>query len=113
MPKYYILQFQFRMINFRKNQHCPSSEKLLAFQKGETRASVTEFIKRHFVECEFCSAEVELYSHYPQSDDPIGKPDIPPYLYELADALLGNKGRDFRSLDKLLNENDKKKLVKF
>ena len=109
MPKFYIYMVSIRMINFRKNQHCPSSEKLLAFQKGETRTSVGEFIKRHLTDCEFCSAEVELYARYPQSDDPVGKAEMPPYLFELADALLGSKDKDFKSLNKLLSENDEKK----
>jgi hypothetical protein len=100
------------MINFRKNQHCPSSEKLLAFQKGETRTSVGEFIKRHLTDCEFCSAEVELYARYPQSDDPVGKADIPPYLFELAEALLTKKGREYKSLNKLISEADSRNFQK-
>ncbi len=100
------------MINFRKHQNCPASEKLLAFQKGETRKAVGEYIKRHLIECEFCTAEVELYSRFPQSDEPIASAEIPPYLFELAEALLRNKHRDFKSLNKLLNENEKRNLVK-
>lgn len=101
-----------KMIAFCKNSNCPSSEKLLAFQKGETRISVSEYIKRHLMECEFCTAEVELYARYPQSDDPVGKPEIPPYLFELADALLGSKDKDFKSLNKLLSESGEQNLVK-
>ena len=112
MPKFYKYMVSIRMINFRKNQHCPSSEKLLAFQNGETRTSVGEFIKRHLIDCEFCSAEVELYARYPQSEEPVGKADIPPYLFELADALLGSKNKDFKSLNKLLSESGEQNLVK-
>lgn len=101
------------MIAFSKNSNCPSSEKLLAFQKGEARISVSEHIRRHLIECEFCSAEIELYSRHPPADAPIGKADIPPSLRELAEALLSHKNRDFKSLNKLMNENDRRKLVKF
>ena len=100
------------MTAFSKNSNCPSSEKLLAFQRGEARIIISEFIKKHLLECEFCSAEVELYSRYPQADDPIAKADIPPYLYDLAEALLSNREKEFKSLNKLLNENDAKHLVK-
>lgn len=101
-----------KIIAFCKNSNCPSSEKLLAFQKGETRNSVGEYIKRHLVDCEFCTAEVELYARYPQSDDPVASADIPPYLFELAEALLSNKHKDFKSLNKLLSESDARNLVK-
>lgn len=101
-----------RMIAFSKNSNCPSSEKLLAFQKGEARISISEHIRRHLHECEFCAAEVEFYSRYPQADDPVGKADIPPFLFELAEALLSHKHRDLKSLNKLLNESDKRNLVK-
>lgn len=100
------------MIAFSKNPNCPSSEKLLAFQKGETRISVSEHIRRHLIECEFCSAEIELYSRHPQADEPVRKADIPPYLFELAEALLSHRHKDLKSLNKLLNESDKRNLVK-
>lgn len=103
-----------RMIAFSKNSNCPSSEKLLAFQKGEARISVSEHIRRHLVECEFCSAEIELYSrHQPAAHEPVRKTDIPPSLRELAEALLSHKHRDFKSLNKLMNEKERRNLVKF
>lgn len=101
-----------RMIAFSKNSNCPSSEKLLAFQKGEARISISEHIRRHLHECEFCSAEIELYSRHPQADDPIGRSDIPPSLRELAEALLTHRHRDFKSLNKMLNESEKRNFVK-
>ena len=100
------------MTAFSKNSNCPSSEKLLAFQRGETRISISEFVRRHLIDCEFCSAEVELYSRHPQANDPVGKTDIPPYLFELAEALLSHKDKNFKSLNKLLSENDRRNLVK-
>lgn len=100
------------MIAFSKNSNCPSSEKLLAFQKGETRISVSEHIRRHLIECEFCAAEIELYSRHPQDNDPVRKAEIPPDLFELAEALLNHKHRNLKSLNKLLNESDKRNFVK-
>lgn len=100
------------MIAFSKNSNCPSSEKLLAFQKGEARISMSEHIRRHLTECEFCAAEIELYSRHPQDNDPVRKADIPPDLFELAEALLSHKHKDFKSLNKLLNESDRRNFVK-
>lgn len=107
-----LFMASFRMINFCKHQNCPSSEKLLAFQKGESRKTFGEYIQRHLAECEFCTAEVEFYSRYPQSDEPVASADIPPNLFELAKALLGNKHKDFNSLNKLLSETETKNLVR-
>ncbi len=101
-----------RMIAFCKNSNCPASQKLLAFQNGEVQSSDSEVIRKHLLECEFCSAEVELYARYPQSEEPVGESEIPPYLFELAESLLRNKHKEFKSLDKLLSENDSRKLVK-
>ena len=101
-----------RMIVFCKNSNCPASQKLLAFQNGEEKSLESEIIRKHLLECEFCSAEVEFYARYPQSDEPVGRAEIPPYLFELAEALLRNKDKEFKSLNKLLSENEKRNLVK-
>ena len=94
------------MITFCKSANCPSSQKLLSFQNGDVPAKETERIRTHLSGCEFCLAEIEFYSHYPQSDEKIAEVEIPLPLYELAEALLSNKHKDFSLLNKLLNEND-------
>lgn len=97
-----------KMITFCKGLNCPSSQKLLAFENGETPEKETQAIRRHLAACEFCAAEVEFYAHYPQDEEaPIAEVEIPLPLYELAEALLlRNKRRDFTLLNRLLSESD-------
>ena len=93
-----------KMNTFNKSVNCPSSEKLLAHQSGEAIASERDKITVHLRFCEFCAAEVELYSHYPQSDEQIERTEIPMPLFELAEALLSNKHRDNSMLKRLFSE---------
>lgn len=94
------------MINFRKNENCPSSYNLLAFQSGDLLNKGGDSIRLHLATCEFCSAEVEFYAHYPQADDLVEAAEIPVPLFELAEALLRNKHKDFSMLNSLLGENE-------
>ena len=94
--------FSLKMINFRKNADCPTSQCLLAFQNGETSAAENIFIEKHLSECEFCAAEAELYARYPQADEEYSKTEIPAALYQLAEAILNNKQKNFLLLNKLL-----------
>jgi hypothetical protein len=98
--------FLLKMITFCKSLTCPSSQSLLAFQKGEVSILEKNDIQYHLDECEFCSAEVEFYEHNPQSDEVVSSSEIPISLYQLAEALLGNSNKDFSQLNKLLNENE-------
>lgn len=96
------------MINFCKNTNCPSSAEILAFEKGKIRPEKSEQISFHLSACEFCAAEVEFYAHYPQIEEKVEMvetAEIPLPLYELAAALLGNKHKEFSTLNKLLCEN--------
>jgi len=78
---------------FWKNEECPSSQKLYAFQNGDLSSDEGREIRLHMRSCEFCTAETEFYAHYPQQAE-ITEPDtIPEPLYELASALL-KKDRD-------------------
>lgn len=98
------------MVTFCKSANCPASQKLLAFQNGESAERETQTIRRHLAGCEFCAAEVEFYAHYPQSEESISDVEIPLPLYELAEALLSNKHKDFSLLNKLLSETDSVKI---
>jgi hypothetical protein len=98
--------FSIKMVTFCKSANCPSSQKLLSLQKGDVSDKEAQRIRRHLTNCEFCLSEIEFYSHYPQSDEGIAEVEIPLPLYELAEALLSNKHKDFSLLNKLLNEND-------
>lgn len=94
------------MITFCKDKNCPSSQELLAFQNGDASSKERGKIETHLELCEFCSSEVEFYAHYPQSEETVATVEIPIPLLELAEALLGNKHKDFSALNKLLSENE-------
>jgi hypothetical protein len=92
---------------FRKNEDCPSSQELLAYETGEL-AHVHEFaIGEHLSACEFCEAEVEFYSRFPQEDfsnETAISTDIPAPLFQLAEALLKKHHTDATSLNALLKD---------
>ena len=97
------------MIDFCKNENCPSSNELLEFQIGELTQNRRVEIGRHLGNCEFCSAEVAFYSHYPQEEslfETVEDNAIPTPLFELAEALLKNGSGDSASLNDLLRERD-------
>ena len=100
--------FSLKMITFCKSANCPASQKLLAFQNGETARKERKTISQHLTACEFCAAEVEFYAHYPQTaeEETVAKTEIPVPLFELASALLGNKHKDFSLLNQLLCQNE-------
>jgi len=95
--------------NFCKREVCPSSADLLAFLDEDFAPVRREAISSHLSVCEFCSAEVDLYVHYPQADDlneAIAQTTIPAPLFELAEALLKKRHTDSSSLDPLLKSID-------
>ncbi len=97
---------------FCKNEDCPSSNELLDFQHGDLSRSRASDISKHLASCEFCSAEVEFYSHYPQEEgasETGENAQIPAPLYELAEALLKNRQSDHSVLNSLLK--DEKELM--
>ena len=98
--------FSLKMITFCKSANCPSSQRLLSFQNGEVPEKDARRIRKHLTACEFCLSEIEFYSHYPQAEEKIAEVEIPMPLFELAEALLSNKHKDFSLLNKLLSEAD-------
>jgi hypothetical protein len=106
------------MANFCKSEACPSSQELLDFQNGDLPLDSGVDIRLHLPSCEFCSAEVDFYSHYPQTRDEelidnAESSQIPAPLFELAEALLKNRHADSASLNALLSENEGFSLDKF
>lgn len=99
-------RIQLKMITFCKDVSCPASQDLVAFQKGETSFRENADIQRHLESCEFCAAEIELYAHFPQSEESIASVDIPLPLFQLAEALLGNRNKKFSLLNSLANESE-------
>ena len=98
------------MINFCKNSECPSSQDLLGFQNKELAPQIEAFILEHLELCDFCGAEVELYSQFPEIEERVSISEIPAPLFELAQFLLSNGHKDRSLLDKLLIEDNGLKL---
>lgn len=95
------------MANFTKSEDCPSSQELLQFENGDLSLEDGRLVREHLVTCEFCSAEVEFYAHYPQAEDEVVETaDIPAPLYDLAESLLSSKRNKISSLDRLLHESE-------
>jgi hypothetical protein len=94
------------MTGFCKNEDCPTSNELLDYQNGDLSRQRAGEISKHTAACEFCSAEVEFYTHYPQAEGSVEPAEIPGPLYELAEALLKNRHSSSDSLNALLRENE-------
>ena len=105
-PVIFCNMFSLKMVTFCKSVNCPSSQQLLAFESDDVSVEERGKIEDHLSECDFCASEVEFYAHYPQAEETVAKVEIPIPLYELAEALLGNKHKDFLVLNKLLCENE-------
>jgi hypothetical protein len=100
-----------KKIEFCKNEDCPTSNELLDLQRGNLCGTRSTQVTEHLASCEFCSAELAFYSHYPLEDcmeiieaDAIS--EIPAPLAQLAEALLKNRNGDPSALDALLREKD-------
>jgi hypothetical protein len=89
---------------FCKNEDCPPSDDLLAFQTGELEMPRMSDIIGHVNLCDFCAAEIEFYEHFPPIEVPSELSEIPAPLFELAAALLSNRDRGMTSLNDLLDE---------
>ena len=90
---------------FYKNEDCPSSYDLLAYERGDLEKACAGELTHHLTHCEFCLAEFEFYSHYPQTEESAETSDlgaIPPPLLQLAEALLRNGRNDSATLDPLI-----------
>ncbi len=93
------------MTKFCKNEDCPASEELLSFQIGDMSVGEGAGIRKHLAVCEFCQAEVEFYTNYPQAEEKVEAAEMPQPLFELAEALL-NKTNDDAFFDRLLEEDE-------
>lgn len=96
------------MATFRKQEDCPPSQQLLAYQLGDLDPSASRPIGRHLAGCEFCTSEVAFYERYPVSRELEETPTesmMPKPLFELAEALL-NRDRGKESMDEMLKQLD-------
>ena len=73
-----------KMVNFCKNVRCPSSTELLAFQTGSQTPKESGAIYRHLIKCDFCTAEVEFYAHYPPIEEKVE-------IGEIAEIAIADK----------------------
>lgn len=101
-----ILRTLKKMTGFYKNENCPTSHELLGYEKGELVQPQAAEVRRHIATCEFCAAEVDFYSRYPQAEGTAEPAEIPAPLYELAEAILKKRHADSASLNSLLTEPD-------
>jgi hypothetical protein len=92
-----------RKAEFCKNEECPSSQELFAFQNGDISVEDGRHIRVHLRTCEFCTAETEFYEHYPQQAEVTEAGRIPQPLFELAAALLKKDHDDFLVINDLID----------
>lgn len=96
------------MATFRKQEDCPPSQQLLAYQLGDLETADARIIGRHLVACEFCSSEVDFYERYPvsrEAEEAPAEASMPKPLFDLAEALL-NRERGDESMDEMLKQLD-------
>lgn len=96
------------MATFRKQEDCPASQQLLAYQQGDIGLEDGRAIGKHLSVCEFCSSEVEFYEHYPVAKEVEESPaetKMPQPLYELAESIL-NRSRGKQSIAEMMKEID-------
>jgi hypothetical protein len=98
---------RFIMTSFRKKEDCPSSDQLLMFQLGDVSLDDRESINEHLYNCEFCLAELEFYSHYPQNEESVSPSPIPAPLYDLAQAVLRRGKSSLAWIDSLFSHSSK------
>lgn len=94
------------MATFRKQEDCPASQQLLAYQLGDLEKPEARVIGKHLAVCEFCSSEVEFYEHYPVAKEAEEAPveaAMPAPLYELAESLL-NRNRGKQSIAEMMSD---------
>jgi anti-sigma factor RsiW len=97
------------MSRFCKSEACPSSDRLLEYQSGALQSDDAAAVSEHLSDCDFCSAEIQLYKLYPHTEETVGAPDIPHALYDLAQALLTPSGEYRELFDSLAEEGEEQK----
>lgn len=96
------------MATFRKQEDCPPSQQLLAYQLGDLESTVSRPIGRHLSVCEFCTSEVAFYERYPvtrEAEEGPAETRMPKPLFDLAEALL-NRTRGDESMDEMRRQLD-------
>jgi len=92
------------MDHFRKEKHCPSSYELAAAGSGRLDGLEGLELATHLASCEFCSAEMSFYRHYPPDGSRTTAEDMPQPLRELAEALLAHETIHISALERLVRD---------
>ena len=90
---------------FKKERHCPSSQDLASYHQRHLASSQDSHITAHLPTCDFCAAELQLFSKFPSVGQPSECPPMPAALRALAEALLVNDGVRNRGLRRLSRAN--------
>src|SRR4030095_4205549 len=84
---------------FCKTARCPSSEMLLRYRRQSVAIADRNTIRRHLVDCDFCSAELELLKRHNHEVEESGLGEMPSQLRRLAESIF----RKNRTLSRLSN----------
>jgi hypothetical protein len=72
---------------FKKTRRCPSAQALLLFRQ-EASSQVSEGIKQHLANCDFCAAELHFLATRPPAREVFESGPMPEHLRRLAEGLL-------------------------
>ena len=73
---------------FCKTARCPSSEMLLRYREQVVSVADRIFIRKHLIDCDFCSAEFELLKRHQLKAEESPPAEMPSQLRRLAETLF-------------------------
>jgi hypothetical protein len=74
--------------NFCKTARCPSSEMLLRYREHVVSVADRIFIRKHLIDCDFCSAEFELLKRHQLEPEESRLVEMPMQLRRIAESLF-------------------------
>jgi anti-sigma factor RsiW len=86
---------------FCKTARCPTSQALLAYHRFDLAAKDRASIESHLASCDFCSAELQLLTHYRGDAEQYSFAEMPSQLRRLAEDLLKRSTATIRGLTEL------------
>jgi hypothetical protein len=84
---------------FCKTARCPSSEMLLRYREHVVSIADRISIRKHLIDCDFCSAELELLKCHNLHNEESRVVEMPSQLRRLAESLFVKK----RTLSRISN----------
>lgn len=73
---------------FRKGRGCPSSQNLLAYWESTLLFPHQRYVETHLRSCDFCRAELQLLTRYPDQPEEYFSVEMPLQLRRFAEHLL-------------------------